>query len=115
MRPFVRVMMVLDLSHSFLVSPFSNHRLLNEMQVEPTARVHPRVAGKHSPKNPHPIPMQAKASKLIEILADALRRVEEDSRRCPDDPEVRKLKTAILRGIAELELLRSAYDHSDAA
>jgi hypothetical protein len=59
--------------------------------------------------------MQAKATKLIEILADALRRVEEDSKHCPDDPAVLRLKVAILRGIAELDLVRSAYDQSHAA
>jgi hypothetical protein len=54
--------------------------------------------------------MQAKASVLIQILCDALDRVEEDSKLHADDPGVRELKSSILRGIAELELLRTGSD-----
>ena len=59
--------------------------------------------------------MQAKASVLIQILCDALYQVEEDSKLCADDPAVRELKISILRGIAELELLRTGTDHVQAA
>lgn len=59
--------------------------------------------------------MQYKASALIEILRDALRRVEEDSRLCADDPAVIELKNSIVRGIAALELLVAECDHPRAA
>jgi hypothetical protein len=59
--------------------------------------------------------MQAKASALIEILRDALRRVEEDSKLRADDPAVLELKDSILRGIAGLELLIAECDHRQAA
>jgi hypothetical protein len=59
--------------------------------------------------------MQAKASVLIQILCDALYRVEEDSKLYADDPAVSELKNSILRGIAELELLRTGSDQVLAA
>jgi hypothetical protein len=59
--------------------------------------------------------MQPQASVLIEILRDALHRVEEDSKFHADDPEVLDLKASILRGIAELDFVSSSYDHLQAA
>jgi hypothetical protein len=59
--------------------------------------------------------MQAKASVLIEILQDALHRVDEDSKLCADDPAVLELRNAIIRGIVELQRLQAISDNREAA
>jgi hypothetical protein len=59
--------------------------------------------------------MQDKASTLINILRDGLRQIEEDSKHCPNDPELQKLRSFFLQGIAALEPFRATHHHSQAA
>ena len=59
--------------------------------------------------------MQANASTLIEILRDALHRVEEDSKLCADDPAVLELRNSIIRGIVELQRAQASSDPAQAA
>jgi hypothetical protein len=59
--------------------------------------------------------MLATASTLIEILRDALHRVEEDSKLCANDAAVLELKNSIVEGIVEVQHLMASSDHPQAA
>ena len=59
--------------------------------------------------------MQQQASVLIAILEDALHRVEINSKDRLNDPAVIEVISSLLRGITELEAVRSAPGHLRAA
>lgn len=59
--------------------------------------------------------MQQNASALIAILEDALHRVEINSKGRLDDPAIIALISSLLRGISELQAVRSASGHLRAA